>query len=137
MCHVQSTSNCDDWGHNVFKDESSFQVYSNGNLGRTLRRSGQWGRGTCLDYRKPHRPTTWNYGLRCHLFDSRSYLVVISGTVIAHLYDNDILQSIMLLIILRHLELFYKHSNDQSYTARVAMNCLYAYPIILLTRMVV
>ena len=57
------------------------------------------GGGTLSNYHKPHRPT---YGVMVWYdisVDSRTHLMVISRTVTEQLYDDDILQLVMLLFL--------------------------------------
>ena len=63
-------------------------------------------------------------------FDSRTYVIVISGTVTKQLYDKDILQPAMLPFILRHPGLTFQDDNARLHTAHVAMNCLTVCPIL-------
>ena len=59
-------------------------------------------------------------------FDGRTHLVVISGTVTAQLYDDDILQPGTLPFLLQHLELTFQYDNVRPYSAHVVINCLQA-----------
>ena len=61
-------------------------------------------------------------------FDSRSHLAVISGTVTAQFYDDDILQPVILPFLLRYSRLTFQHDNAWTHLAYVAMNCLQACP---------
>ena len=58
-------------------------------------------------------------------FESRTHLVVISGT-----YDDDIVQLIMLQFLLQYPGLTFQHDNSRLHTARVAVNCFQAFPIL-------
>ena len=59
-----------------------------------------------------------------NFFDSRTYLVAIFATVTAQIYDDNILQLVMFLFLLRHPGLALEHENARPHTARVAMSCL-------------
>ena len=112
LCRARSKRNCTDWGRIVFSDE----YVSNCVL--TMTAGVSWdilnrGRGTCPDYRKPHRPTTRSYGLWGGVisFDNRTYLVIIFATVTSQLYEDDILKPVMLPFLLQHTGLTFQHDN--------------------------
>ena len=82
----------------------------------------------CPNYCKLHRLTEQGVTVWGVLsFDSRTHLIVISGTVTAQLYDDDILQSVLLSFLLRHPGFTFQHNTHLRMT-RVAMNCLQACP---------
>ena len=55
------------------------------------------------------------------VFDIQTYIAVLSGTVTAQLYDDDILQLVMLPFLLRHSRLTFQRDNARSHTALVVI----------------
>ena len=85
-------------------------------------------RRSCPGSHMPHRPTIGRYGLDVISFDSRTPLVVISGTLTAQWYIDDILRRVMLLFLLQHPGLTFRHNNALPLTTHVAISYLQSCP---------
>ncbi|GFW79398.1 transposable element Tc1 transposase [Trichonephila clavipes] len=129
-CLAQLGWNHADWGCIVFRDESRFQLCPDDHRRRVWRCPGQ-----CADPAFTiARHTSPQPGVMVRgaiSFDSRIPLVVIRGTLTAQWYIDNILRTVLLPFLLQYPDLIFQQDNVGPHTARVAMNCLTAYQILL------
>ena len=62
-------------------------------------------------------------------FDSQTHLIVISSTVKAQLWNDDILRLVILMFFFRHPGISFRHTKSGR-VAHIAMNCLHVHPIL-------
>ena len=128
-CKARSTRNCSGWERIAFNYESRFQLCPDDNRRRVLRRPLKLGEPT-LTISNHTGPQQGFMIWSVISFDSRTQPVFISCTVTAQLYDDDILQPVTLLFLLRHSGLTFQHNNVRLHTTCVTMNYLQDCPIL-------
>ncbi|GFV07157.1 transposable element Tc1 transposase [Trichonephila clavipes] len=82
---------------------------------------------SCFHYCLPHCPQPEVRVWGAISFDSRPPLVVISGTLTAQRYVDDILRTVLLPFLLQYPGLIFQQDNARPHASRVAINCLTAY----------
>ncbi|UYV63148.1 hypothetical protein LAZ67_2003293, partial [Cordylochernes scorpioides] len=111
-CRERSTWNCADWGRIVFSDDSRFLLCPGQRVDPGL---------TVEHHTGPQQGVmVWD----AILFDSRTSLAVIPGTLTAQRYVDDILRPVLLPFLSHHPGLTFQQDSARPHTARVTMDCL-------------
>ncbi|GFU57821.1 transposable element Tcb1 transposase [Trichonephila clavipes] len=122
-CQARSIRNVTDWQKVVFSDESQFVLGTDDNRVRVWRRPGEW-------YNFPHtvlRHTARTAGVMvcgAIVYDSRSTLIVMRGTLTGQRYVDDILRPHVGPFINDLPGAIFQQDNARPHTARVAQDFL-------------
>ncbi|GFS85823.1 transposable element Tcb2 transposase [Trichonephila clavipes] len=118
---TSATWSVTDWRRVIFSDESRFSLSADDHRTRVWRRSGQRSDPAFI----VERHTAISQGVTKFLWDTRSSLVVLQGTLTARRYVDDILTPIVLPMLSSRPGAIYQQDNARPHTARLSQQCGY------------
>ncbi|GFW66506.1 transposable element Tcb2 transposase, partial [Trichonephila clavipes] len=123
-CRARENWTAVEWNQAGFSDESRFNLSSDDNCVRVWKPDGE--RLNPAFALQPHTTPSAGVMLRGTIaYNTRSTLVLISGTMTAQLYVHDILQPHVLPLIQWLQGALFQEDNVRHHTARVSHDCLH------------
>ncbi|GFT25535.1 transposable element Tcb2 transposase [Trichonephila clavipes] len=129
FCRPRATWSVTDWRRVIFSDESRFSLSADDHRTRVWRRTGQRSDPAFI----VERHTAISQGVTVWgaiSWDTRSFLVVLQGTLTARRYVDDILTPIVLPMLSSRPGAIYQQDNARPHTARLSQQCLQGYDVL-------